>query len=161
MRAAIGGASRRVTDGSTIVAISSGSRILSAYETRDGARLWIITEAEDDGPTGEHDYSVAAGVLNRPTDHFGCPSDLAPFEDGIKISASTCRGPSLTRGEPIACVRCRAVKRANRPFTPTGKCFMTDSLHTSQIFEFVDTSPACRVQDVTYIGERMHVTYSA
>ena len=29
------------------VAISSGSRILSAYDTRDGVRLWIITEAEN------------------------------------------------------------------------------------------------------------------
>jgi hypothetical protein len=29
------------------MAISSGSRILSAYETRDGTRLWIITEAEN------------------------------------------------------------------------------------------------------------------
>ena len=29
-------------------AIQDGSRILSAYHTSDGAKLWIITEAEDD-----------------------------------------------------------------------------------------------------------------
>ena len=29
------------------LAISAGSRILSAYDTRDGTRLWIITEAEN------------------------------------------------------------------------------------------------------------------
>ena len=34
---------RRLND----MAITAGSRILSAYETRDGARLWIITEAEN------------------------------------------------------------------------------------------------------------------
>jgi hypothetical protein len=28
-------------------AIQSGARILSAYETGDGVRLWIITEAEN------------------------------------------------------------------------------------------------------------------
>ncbi|MCU0960416.1 MAG: hypothetical protein MUF48_09950 [Pirellulaceae bacterium] len=29
-------------------AVSAGGRIFSAYETRTGARLWVITEAEDD-----------------------------------------------------------------------------------------------------------------
>jgi hypothetical protein len=30
-------------------ALSDGSRILSVYHTQSGARLWVITEAEDDG----------------------------------------------------------------------------------------------------------------
>jgi len=29
-------------------AINDGSRILSAYHTSDGTKIWIITEAEDD-----------------------------------------------------------------------------------------------------------------
>lgn len=29
-------------------ALTTGARILSAYDTRSGARLWIITEAADD-----------------------------------------------------------------------------------------------------------------
>ena len=29
-------------------ALGNGARILSAYDTQDGTRLWIITEAEDD-----------------------------------------------------------------------------------------------------------------
>lgn len=43
---------RRLND----MAISSGSRILSAYETRDGARLWIITEAEN--ATGQRESTT-------------------------------------------------------------------------------------------------------
>jgi hypothetical protein len=29
-------------------AVRTGARILSAYDTRAGARIWVITEAEDD-----------------------------------------------------------------------------------------------------------------
>ena len=30
------------------MALRDGSRLLSAYKTQEGARLWIITEAEDE-----------------------------------------------------------------------------------------------------------------
>ena len=33
---------------SNYTAVTDGSRILSAYQTRKGERLWIITEATDD-----------------------------------------------------------------------------------------------------------------
>ena len=32
-------------------ALKDGGRIISAYSTLKGVRLWIITEAADDGPT--------------------------------------------------------------------------------------------------------------
>ena len=35
---------RRLND----LAVRDGSRILSSYKTKDGAKLWIITEAQDD-----------------------------------------------------------------------------------------------------------------
>ena len=51
------------TSGSNDQALVDGSRLLSAYRTLKGERIWIITEAADD------DGQRAASTILRPSEY--------------------------------------------------------------------------------------------
>lgn len=49
------------------LAFERGERVLSAYRTKDGTKLWIITEARSHTSTGEALGHSPTGEADRPT----------------------------------------------------------------------------------------------